>query len=210
MGNEFSDLADNIETFFTDLSNDSRTGSVAGGLVTYLSTPTLRQAITTSVTTLKSAIDGVSVTGATENGIGAVDSVLPGGSLAPGAGWRNNTVKSIILITDEDADDESGATSYADLAARVSGAGYLNNIISDINDWTPAAVPNGAIFSLSAFNNDPTGFLSDFANAKLDEIGSTPTTPTPTIPLPAGGVLLLTALGGFGLAGWRRKRAGTA
>lgn len=209
MGGEFLALANNIEAFFNALSADTRTGSVAGGLVTYLSTPTLEQAITTNVATLKSAISGVSVGGSTENGIGAIDSVLPGGSLFSTAGWRSNTVKSTILITDEDADDESGPTPYADLATRVSGVGYLNNIISDVSDWGPAAVPSTGVFSLSAFNSDPTGFLSAFATAKLGEIDTTPTTPG-AVPLPAGLPLLLTALGGLGFAGWRRRRTDTA
>lgn len=207
MGDEFNDLADNIETFFTDLSNDSRTGSIAGGLVSYLATPLLEQAITTTVATLKTAINDVSVGGGTENGIGAVDSVLPGGTLSGSAGWRNNTVKSVILITDEDADDEgAGSTGYSDLATRVSDAGYLNNIISDIEDWEDAAVPNGAIFSLTSFNNDPAGFLTDFANTKLGEIDTTPTTPGAVIPLPAGLPLILIGIGALGSLGAIRRR----
>lgn len=220
MRNEFTDLGANIETFFNALSSDSRTGSVAGGLVRYLFSPTLVQPITTVVSSLKSAIDGVSTGGGTENGIGAIDSVLPGGSLFAGAGWRNNTVKSVVLITDEDADDASGPTSYTDLATRITGAGYLNNIIRECRpnssgacrdnaaDYDPAAVPVGAVFNLEDFNTDPSGFLAGFAEAKLGELETAPITPGAVVPLPAALPLVLTGLGAIGGLGALRRSKG--
>jgi hypothetical protein len=204
MGGEFNTLAANIESFFNELVSDSRTGSVAGGLVTYLATPSLEQAITTSVATLKSAVEGVTVSGGTENGLDALSSVLPGGSLFGSAGWRNNTVKSLILLTDEDDD---GAENYADIGADIAAAGYLNNIIvsSGGNEYAPSAVPSGAVFSLSDFTNDPLNFFPAFAQAKLGEIETTPETPGGVIPLPASIPLLLTGLGAIGVLRARRK-----
>jgi len=204
MGGEFNTLADNVEAFFSGLEADSRVGSLAGGLVTYLATPTVEQAITTTVATLKSAISGVSVGGGTENGLDALTSVLPGGSLFGSAGWRNNTVKSLILLTDEDDD---GAENYADVGAAISSAGYLNNIIvsGGGSEYGPSAVPAGAVFDLNAFTSDPTGFLDTFAQAKLGEIETTPETPGNVIPLPASIPLLLTGLGAIGVLRARRK-----
>jgi hypothetical protein len=202
MGNEFSTLADNIEDFFNLLTADVRTGSVAGGLVSYLSTPRLDQAITTNVLSLKAAISGVSVGGGTERGLDALEAGLPGGSLFASAGWRNNTVKSFVLITDEDDD---GAENYSAVGNAIKGAGYLNNIIvsSGGNEYGPSAVPTGAVFNLNTFTGNPAAFFADFASAKLTEIETTPT--TPAIPLPASVPLLLSGLGMVGALRLRRK-----
>ncbi len=206
MGNEFSTLADNIEDFFNLLTSDARTGSVAGGLISYLGTPTLDQSLTTDVLSLKAAISGVSVGGGTENGLDAIQAGLPGGSLFNSVGWRPNTVKSFVLLTDEDDD---GAENYAAVGTAISDAGYLNNIIvsGGGNEYAPSAVPTGAVFSLSTFTSDPTNFFPAFAQAKLGEIETTPTTPgtTPVIPVPASIPLLISGVGLLGALRLRRK-----
>ena len=69
MGNEFTTLANNIEAFFNELTSDVRTGSVAGGLVSYEATPTLQQSLTTNVSTLKTAIDNTPLFGGNEQGL---------------------------------------------------------------------------------------------------------------------------------------------
>lgn len=205
MGAEFNTLADNIESFFNLLTADPRTGSVSGGLVTYLSAPRLDQALTTDAATLKTAINNVPVTGGTENGLDALEASLPGGSLFGSIGWRNNTVKSLILITDEDDD---GAENYAEVGAKIANAGYLNNIIVSAggNEYAPSAVPTGAVFSLSTFTSDPTNFFPAFAAAKLGEIEVTPTTPS-AVPVPASVPLLLSGLAMIGTLRLRRKSA---
>lgn len=204
MGGEFATLADNIESFFNLLTADARTASVAGGLMTFLGTPQMEQAVTTNVASLKAAIQGVTVSGGTENGLDALQAGLPGGSLFASAGWRNNTVKSFILITDEDDD---GAENYAEVGNLIKNAGYLNNIIvsGGGNEYAPSAVPAGAVFSLSDFTGDPASFFPAFATAKLGEIEVTP--PTPAIPVPASIPLLASGLGMVAALRLRRKAA---
>lgn len=203
MGAEFTTLANNIESFFNLLTSDSRTGSVAGGLVSFLGTPTLQQAITTDVNALKTAINSVPVSGGTENGLDALEAGLPGGSLFSDIAWRNNTVKSFILITDEDDD---GAENYAAVGAAINGAGYLNNIIvsGGGSEYGPSAVPSGGVFSLTDFTSNPTTFFTAFAAAKLGEIEDTDTTPG-AVPLPASVPLLLTGVGLISALRLRRK-----
>lgn len=236
MSGDFIDLANNIPVFVNALQSDTRVGSLAAGLVTYEEARLgpggncgsgnaclqVSQSITTNFTDLSSALTAESTQtfGGTEDALSAVDSVLPAGVLFNAAGWRNDTVKSVVLITDENADDagvytNAFGTGYAALGQKLDDVNYLNNIItlsSLFSVFEPASRPIGAVgdykalFDLSTFRNDTSGFLSQFANAKLQEIttGGVTTGGSSTIPLPAGGWLLLTGLGG--LAALRRKR----
>ncbi|MEM8978375.1 MAG: VPLPA-CTERM sorting domain-containing protein [Pseudomonadota bacterium] len=234
MSNEFTDLADNLEIVFNGLNNASGIGSLAAGLIVYeggasqSDSELLVQDLTTDVNQLKTAINGVSTRGGTENALIAVDSAIPGGNSFLGVSYRPNTVRSIVLITDEDADDEStysvnGQSSYAGLGAYLDDAGYLNNIITSsflFNEYEPAARPeadpatmkDAALFDLAAFNADPAAFLTAFTNTKVIESQSavvfdpTPTTPgVSPVPLPAAAWLMIAGLGGLGFASRRKK-----
>ena len=77
-------------------------------------------------------------------------------------------------------------------------------------DYVPLALnTGGAAWNLNilrAGGDDATSFANAFIDIKVSEIISQPpSTPSP-IPLPAGGLLLLTALGGLGGAGALRRR----
>lgn len=236
MSNEFATLGASITTFVNALNASADVNSVAAGLVTYEDASQgpgvscfggpcldLAQAITTNVSDLSSALTTASVNtfGGTEDALAAVDSVLPGGSLFGTAAWRNNTIKSVVLITDEDADDgftysNSFGVGYAALGAKLDDVNYLNNIITESNlfsTYEDAARPNNtpqqALFDLDDFTGpgaDPNAFLLQFANAKLQEIttGGTPTGGSTAVPLPAAGWMLLAGLGG--MAAMRRKK----
>lgn len=220
MSDEFVTLSDNIGDFFDLLTNDPGVNSVAGSLITYLGTPVLQLNKTTSATELSAALASEFASGSVENALGAVDSAIPGGESFLGVDYRPNTVRSVILITDEDADDQfSYPGSYAGLGDYVANSGYLLNIITEtslFDRYAGAEVPEGALFDIDLFTADPEAFLADFAQAKLDEIATTPiapvdpveptdpSTPAP-VPLPAGLPLLAAALGIFGIAGARRR-----
>lgn len=240
MSNEFSTLGSNISTFVSGLAGDANVSSVNAGLVTYEEArlgPTgncgfgnsclqVSQALTSDVTTLGNALaaEASQTFGGTEDALAAVDSVLPGGSLFTTVGWRANTVKSIVLITDEDADDESSytnsfGTGYAALGQKLDSVNYLNNIItitSLFSEYEPASRPNDslnqALFDLNSFTGagaDPAAFLAQFAAAKLQEIttGGVPTGgSTNVVPLPASGWLVMAGLGAL-FAARRRKSA---
>lgn len=68
-----------------------------------------------------------------------------------------------------------------------------------------SSVDNGGV----QFTDGAFGFYN-FSQANVRYAGITEEVLPPTIPVPAAFPLLLTALGGLGFAGWRRKRTGTA
>ena len=241
MANEFQDLGANLGIVFNGLQAAPEIDSVTAGLITYeggLGVPgaiTLQQDLTADVSALQTAFAGVGVRGGIENALTAVDAAIPGGTGFLGVSYRPNTVRSIVLITDEDADDENsytygGATGYAALGQYLDDSGYLNNIITPsflFNEFAPASRPSGdaadpfpALFDLAAFNADPQQFLVEFTATKLQEIivtepvdpgtppGPDPETPPAPIPLPASAWLLGAALLGLGGAGARRRRRG--
>ena len=231
MSNELTTLAANVATFVNGLVADANVLSVATGLVSYEDVSdgdiTLHQALTTSVASLSAALNAVPTFGGTEEALHAVDAVLPGGSLFNASGWRNDTVKSVVLITDEDADNASSYTfgllsGYAALGAKLDSVSYLNNIITEdhlFGIYEPASRPIGnpgdykALFDLDNFTGtgaDPNAFLSAFAAAKLTEIttgGTTTGGSNGVVPLPAAGWLLIGAFGALGAMKRRKQQA---
>jgi hypothetical protein len=206
MGGEFSFLGSAISGFLTDLEADSRIGTARAGLVTYLSGARLEQDLTTDASALEAAFNDVSASGSIENAYNAIDAAIPNGnnpSLITNYG--TNTVKSTILITDEDADDAPGysngfatSSSAGDLMALLEEEGFLNNVIYDVggstsedNEMQAIARPSGAYFDISTFRDNREQFFADFTAAKIREITTT---------VPAPGTLGLMAIALIGLA----------
>lgn len=219
MQTEFDTLGARIGDVLSGLSgatnpnNGVSIGSVHAGLVTYLNNPRLEQSVTGNVATLENAFNAVTASGSVERGLTATEAVLPGGSLFNQAGWRNNTVKSIVLITDETGNDGGYSNSFgagpAGLGQLLDDVKYFNNIITLQNLYSyydDAARPSTGLFDLNTFRLDASAFLIDFANTKIAEIttGGTTTGGSNVVPLPAAGWMLLAGLGG--LAAIRRRK----
>lgn len=220
--NEGATLSARIGEVMNGIGADSRIGSVQAGLVSYRVDPTLQASVTGDVGALQTAIDALTYSGATENGLGAMRSILPGGSLFGSIGWRQGTVRSIVLLTDEDSDFDKDYSAFGDLLDR---EGYLNNVIvSSLNstcaefggttnlggcEYIPTSRPTGgnAAFDLNAFTQDTDTFITDFVNTKISEIVITDPTPTNPVPLPAAGWLMLAGLGGMAAMRRRKKQS---
>mgnify|MGYP006437445627 CR=1 FL=1 len=208
MGGEFSFLGGAISGFLTDLNNDSRINNAQAGLISFESSPTLVQDLTGDATVLSNAFSSVSTFGGRENALEAVDSAIPMGNIDLGLSYRPNSVKTVILITDEDADDDSTA-ARTDLENLIDNKGFLVNIIADgfagnfDDEFEQIARPAGALFDIDDFRNDRQGFFQQFTNTKIQEITQTP------VPVPATAALFGLGLFALGLAGgYRRHRAG--
>ena len=176
-------------------------------LVSYLEDPVLQTDLTSSLTDFQDAFDGLSYYGGIQNAYEAVDASLNTGLYDLGISYRPGAVKTLILVTDEDADDWGtnpiGGTYGGNLGDLLDAESALLNIIYDPNayeatsDFDPIARPSTALFNIYDFESDPAGFMLAFAEIKVEEIEE-------QIPDPAA-VFLLGSACLLGFAGLRRK-----
>lgn len=198
MGGEFNFLGDAIGDFLSDLESSPLIGTARAALVEYNSHASLVQGLTSDPQALKAAFNTVSASGGTENAFSAIDAAITDLGINYG---NANTVKSTILITDEDADDVPGysnsfntGSSTGDLLALLNANGFLNNIIYDFGagdqEFRPVAVPNGSFFNINDFRSNRQQFFQNFTAAKIGEIEDRATVPAPgTIALLGAGFL---------------------
>lgn len=209
MGDDFVDLGAGMSTFVNGLKADPRIGSVRVGLVRY----SLNQLLQINLTDDLSVFTGLSRgkgNFATENPLQAIDYAVT----HSGIPYRPDAAKTIILITDEEGDDfltysnrfGSGASA---LNMLLDKHGFLNNIIHNprkrgsTENYGQIALPHGALFDIADFRADATGFLSYFAQVKVQEfvddrakLAQTPG----VVPLPGGAWLLLSGVAALSLA----------
>lgn len=229
MSAEGATLSARIGEVMNGIAADSRIGSVQAGVVSFEDDPLLVSAVTGSVVDLQTAINSIVYDDGEEDGLQAMASVLPGGNFFNTAGWRSNTVRSIVLLTDEDSDDNDagdfpGNFDYAAFGALLDAEGYLNNVIvSNLGnrcsglggsstsggcEYISTSRPTGgdAAFDLIDFVLDTDTFITNFIDTKIDEIVVTDPVDPGVVPLPAAGWMLLAGIGGLA-AMKRRKKA---
>jgi len=138
--------------------------------------------------------------GGTEDGSAAIEVAL-------GASFRANTVRNIILVTDED-DDSPGNRNSLTLALNSTSANELINIIGNPNDDSNdyyqglAAANGGQFFDILSFRADPATFFTNFVNTKVREIID-----ESSVPEPASLALIATGLFAAGFGTRRRAKA---
>lgn len=211
MGGEFTFLGSAIGEFLGELQAAPKIGDARAALVNYTAGATLVQGLTSNVTALENAFASVGIGGGTENAYSAVDAAITD----LGIDYRSDAVKSIILITDEDADDvpgytntfsTPGSTSQQDLLALLNANNFLLNIIYDFGFrdrvFRSVAQPDGAVFDIVNFRNNRQQFFDQFTEAKIEEIQEKAS------PVPAPSAVWLFAIALLALGGgiaWRRR-----
>jgi len=132
------------------------------------------------------------------------------------ASWRNDAVRNIILVTDED-DDNTANRGALQAAIDATAIRELINIIGNPNDdfgsyyRTLAPANGGMFFNILEFRTNPGPFFTSFVQTKVTEIVSDFCTRFPNDPacrqtVPEPGVLALVGLGLLGIAASRRRR----
>jgi PEP-CTERM motif/von Willebrand factor type A domain len=212
MSGDAAQVVANIGTFNTHLQNAGY--DMNYGFMTYLTDPRLETDITDLATFTTDLDNFSSWAGGVQNGFKASDGALAGGEADVGVNWRAGAIKTIVLVTDEDADDAgiygfgydypggNIAGQQAHLNNYMDSNGALLNVIHDrrnpnseyYTDYDGLGINQ---FDLYAFRANPEDFIDDFAQAKIEEIQG-------VIPEPTTFVLLGLGLGLVGLQ-FRRK-----
>jgi MYXO-CTERM domain-containing protein len=147
--------------------------------------------------------------GGTEDGSAALQTSL-------GASFRNDAVRNLILVTDED-DDVSANRAALQAALDATAIDELVNIIGnpgdDSNNYYRNLAPanGGKFFNILDFRSNPAPFFTNFVETKVVEIVDDfckrfPTDPQCVKTVSTTGTLPLVALAIAGLVAIRRRR----
>ncbi|WP_371192708.1 VWA domain-containing protein [Glaciecola sp. SC05] len=218
MGNVQTNLRNNIGLFASILSGGGLVDA-SFGLVGYGNGGVVPRTLTdlTDPTAFALAAGNLIASGGTEPAYDAIAYALNTPNAYPGNvgafSFRNDAITNIILLTDEPHNGSS--TTWADTDGFLKANSALFNVVTTnsgnatVNggNFEQLAVDNGgAIFSLAAFNTNDnqviTDFVTDFANAKLQETidfcTANPNDPACTgvtpVPAPQGLALLAMAI----------------
>ncbi len=217
MGDDIAQVKARIGDFNTAMLNAGI--DVNYGLVRFGGTASLIQNITTFSDFNRSGGPFQLLTangGGTEDGSAAIQ-------VAMGATFRNNVVRNIILITDENDDDAGNRAALTAALAATSASEFINVIRNPGDDDVTstsigyyaqlATDNNGNYFNIVDFRNNGDAFFTNFINTKVAEIqdfcAANPTAPecqgnNNNVPEPGTAALIGIAL--LGLAGRRKMR----
>jgi hypothetical protein len=203
MGDDINQVKQRIVDFNTAMTGNNIDAQY--GLVRFGGTASLIQDITSFATFNAAGSPFQLLTdngGGTEDGSAAIQVAL-------GASFRPDTVRNIILITDEDDDNSSNRTNLNTALAGTS-ANELINVIGNPNDdsnnyYRDLAPANGGLFfNILDFRDNPAAFFTNFINTKVKEIINEGGGGNNNVPEPAS--LMLMGVGIAGLSMMRRRK----
>lgn len=209
MGGDITEVKQRITEFNTAMVNNGIDAHY--GLVRFGGSETLIQDIVdfTTFTAVGSPFTNLTANGGgNEDGVNALGTALT-------ANFRANSVKNLVLVTDEN--DDSSVSEVASVLSSLAQIDPLVNIIGNPNAVGLAngsgSVPEpntypelatlygGQFFNILDFRNTPETFFTNFVNTKVQEIIDAGCNPQledcSTVPTP--GTLALFGLGFLGL-----------
>ena len=228
MSGEFAWIPTVIGEIGAALAAESAVDSVRYGVVGYMESPQTRdngtalayQDLTGSVMDVQNEVTGVPLYCCRESGYEAAYWAQTGFS------WDANSVKIMVLLTDENGDQSSNLPDAANagpesreewLGNELDSNGFLLNVVTNTgrySQWDDAVFDINdpgytGLFDINQLRNNATQFTQDFVSAKVQEIiGEIPDPdpdpdPDPT-PVPESGTLALLGLSALLLL--RRRR----